>query len=430
VRHLLGTRALAALTVSFALSGLVVGVAAASGDPLAYVTNEQAGTISQVDLTTGTVGAPIYVGSEPDAIAITPDGSTAYVADYGSSEIVPVALATGTVETPILVNDRPNAIAIAPNGKTAYVIADTGREWPIRLSNRQIGNPTQIPTNADSVAISTDGNTAYITDVAAGTVTRLSLLTGGLGQPINLGVSTPDGVAISPDGSTIYVASNSGGTITPVTLATGMPGTAIPAGTQPTAIAISADSSTAYVTNFSAGQITPITLATGTAGTPISVGPQPSAIALVPAGGITTAPGTGGSGTGSGSGASGGANSGSVGNQQLTLTVSGPSGSSSTAQTCRAPGSTVSVRMTRKTLPHGAKLTLSYVTFALGKQLKRVKRLPTTVKLSLRGLRAGANTLTVRAYYSEKLAASARGHKHRKLTVTISKTLKTRITVC
>ncbi len=87
--------------------------------------------------------------------------------------------------------------------------------------------------------------------------------------------------------------------------------------------------------------------------------------------------------------------------------------------------------MTRKTLPHGAKLTLRYVTFALGKQLKRVKRLPATVKLSLRGLRAGANTLTVRAYYSEKLAASARrGRKHRKLTVTISKTLKTRITVC
>ena len=86
-----------------------------------------------------------------------------------------------------------------------------------------------------------------------------------------------------------------------------------------------------------------------------------------------------------------------MGNQQLTLTVSGPAGSSSTAQTCHAPGSTISVRMTRKTLPHGAKLTLRYVTFALGKQLKRVNRLPATVKLSLRGLRAGTNTLTVRA---------------------------------
>ena len=218
MRHPLRTRALAALTLGFALSTLVAGVAAADGDPLAYVANEQAGTISQVDLTTGAIGTPIQVGSQPDAIAITPDGSTAYVADYGSSEIVPVALATGTVEAPIALNDRPNAIAITPNGKTAYVIADTGREWPIRLSTRQLGNPVQIPTNSDSVAISADGGTAYITDVAAGTVTPLSLSNGGLGQPINLGVSTPDGIAITPDGSTAYVASNSGGTITPVAL--------------------------------------------------------------------------------------------------------------------------------------------------------------------------------------------------------------------
>jgi YVTN family beta-propeller protein len=407
-----------------------VGVAGASADSLAYVTNEQAGTISQVDLTTGTVGAPIHVGSQPYAIAITPDGSTAYVADYGSSEIVPVALATATVETPIVLNDRPNAIAITPTGKTAYVIADTGREWPIRLSNRQVGNPTQIPANADSVAITPNGNTAYITDVATGTMEPFSLLNGALLPTVNLGVSTPDGIAITPDGSTAYVASNSGGTITPVTLATGTTGTAIPAGTEPSAVAISPDGM-AYVTDFGTGQVTPITLATATAGAPITVGPDPSAIALVPPTGITTAPSTGnGSGAGGGSG-SGGANSGSVGNQQLTLTVSGTSGSSATAQTCRAPGSTISVRMTRKTLPHGARLTLRYVTFALGKQLKRVKRLPATVRLSLRGLRHGANTLTVRAFYNEKLAANARrGKKRRKLTVTLSKTLKTRITVC
>ena len=432
MRHPLRTRALAALTLGLALSTLVAGVAAADGDPLAYVANEQAGTISQVDLTTGAIGTPIQVGAQPDAIAITPDGSTAYVADYGSSEIVPVALATGTVEAPIALNDRPNAIAITPNGKTAYVIADTGREWPIRLSTRQLGNPVQIPTNSDSVAISADGSTAYITDVAAGTVTPLSLSNGGLGQPINLGVSTPDGIAITPDGSTAYVASNSGGTITPVVLAaTGTPGTAIPAGTEPTSVAISADGSTAYVTDFSTGLVMPIALASGTAGTPIAVGPQPSAIALVPPSGITTAPGGGGDGSGSGSSGSGtGSGLGSVGNQQLTLTVSGPAGSSSTAQTCHAPGSTISVRMTRKTLPHGAKLTLRYVTFALGKQLKRVKRLPATVKLSLRGLRTGTSTLTVRAFYSEMLAASASGRRHRKLTVTISKTLKTRITIC
>jgi YVTN family beta-propeller protein len=417
------------LPLSIAVLGLFAGVAEAA-DPLAYVANEQAGTISQVDLATGTVGAPISVGANPDAIAISPNGGIAYVADYGSSEVVPVALASGVVGNPIVLSDQPNAIAITPNGSTAYVISDAGREWPIKLSNDQVGNPTQIPSNADAIAISPNGVTGYITDVATGTISPLSLLNGGLGQPINIGAATPDAIAMTPDGSVAYVASNSGNTITPVTLATRTTGTPIPAGAEPTAVAISADGSTAYVTDFSTGQLLPITLATGTAGAPINVGAQPSAIALVPPGGITSVqlPTGGGNNGGSGSKPT------TLGNQQLSVTVSGPSkssgssGGSQTAQVCHAPNSTVSVTMTRKTLPHGAKLTFRYVTFALGKQNKRVNRLPATVKLSLRGLSHGSHTVTVRAYYSEKLAAGARkGHK---LTVPISKTLKTRVTVC
>ena len=77
VRRPLRIRSLAALPLSVALLGLSAGVAEAT-DPLAYVANQQAGTISQVDLATGIVGTPIQVGSSPDAIAITPNGGTAY----------------------------------------------------------------------------------------------------------------------------------------------------------------------------------------------------------------------------------------------------------------------------------------------------------------------------------------------------------------
>jgi len=412
--------------LSIALLGVSAGVAEAA-DPLAYVANQQAGTISQVDLATGTVGTPIQVGSSPDAIAITPNGGIAYVADYGSSEIVPVQLATGAVGNPILLSDRPNAIAIGPKGNTAYVISDAGREWPITLANDQVGNPTQIPSNADAIAITPNGVTGYITDVATGTISPLSLSNGGLGQAMNIGAQTPDGIVL--DGATAWVSSSSSNTITPVTLSTGATGTPIAAGSVPSSLALSSDGSTAYVTDAGTGQILPITLSTGTAGTPINVGADPSAIAMVPPGGIVSAPLPSGGGTSSGGG--GGSQPSTLGNQQLSVTVSGSgsSGSSSTAQSCHAPGSTVSVRMTRKTLPHGAKLALRYVTFTLGKQVKRVKRLPATVRLSTRGLSHGAHTLTVKAFYIEKLS-SGRGRTARKLTVPISKTLRSRVTVC
>jgi DNA-binding beta-propeller fold protein YncE len=420
---------------ALAVSGIWAGIAQA--DQLGYVTDEHAGTVSQVDLDTGTVGTPVTVGAQPVAIAISPNGSMAYVADYGSSEIMPIALATGAVGTPIVLSDRPNAIAVAPNGKTAYVVSDNGREWPITLATDHVGNPTTIPANSDAIAIAPSGATAFITNVADGTISPFTLSNGEVGQPINLSMATPDGVAIAPDGTTAYVASNSGGTLTPLDLGSGSNGTpiALGSGTQPTSVAISPDGSTAYVTDFGTGQVTPVSLASGTAGTPIAIGGQPSAIALVPASGITTAPPPVGGGSSSG-GSSSGTSSGTatstatLGNQQLTLNVSpAPGGSSNAAEACHAPGSTLGITLKRQMLKHAAKLKLRRVTFTLGKTVKRAKRLPATARFSLRGLKAGVHTVTARAFYRELLARAGR-RSGRKLAVTISKSLKTRFTVC
>lgn len=429
---------LLALAGTLLLVGLCAGPAEAS-DPTAWVANEQAGTIEPVDLATGSIGTPIAVGSQPVAIAITPDGATAYVADYGSSTIVPVKLATGTVRTPIALGDRPDAIAITPDGTVAYAISDNGTIWPITVATGHVGNPSRIPTNSDAIAIGPDGRYAYITNVADGTISQLSLPPGSLGQQINLSFSTPDAIAITPDGSTAWVASNLGGTITPINLASGAAGTAVQAGQQPTAIALTADGGTAYVTNAGSGSITPIDLATGVSGTAINVGGDPSAIALEPSGAAVPTPGGGGSTGGGSGGGDSGAPPVTIGNQRLTVTLSPPTSTteigstsgSGSAQLCHAPGSVLRATVTRKMLPHGARLALKYVRFTLGKQARRATRLPATARFSLKGLRAGVHTLTVRAFFNEKLAASASGRgRHSKLTVTVSKRLTTRFRVC
>jgi DNA-binding beta-propeller fold protein YncE len=434
VRRLFNPRVLSTAASTLALFGVWTGVAQAS-DPLGYVTDEQAGTVSQVDLATGVAQAPITVGSQPVAIAITPDGSMAYVADYGSSQIVPVALSTGKPEPPVTLSDRPNSIAITPDGKTAYVIADNGREWPITLATGHVGNPTRIPANSDAIAIAPSGTTAFFTNVADGTIAPFTLASGSVGEPINLTSATPDGVAITPDGSTAYIASNSAGTITPLTLATDTSGNpiSIGSGTEPTSVAISSDGSTAYVTDFGSGQVTPVTLATGTVGTPISVGGQPSAIALVPASGITDAPpSSGGSG---GSSGGGGPARNTLGNQQLSLKITpnpvvSTSGSSN-AKACYAASTTVAFTLNRKTIKHAAKLKFDHVNFTLGKQKKKAKRLPATVHFPLRGLTSGVHTISVRAFFTESLARAGKSKgKKRKLSVTLSKTLKQQFSVC
>ena len=430
VRRLLNTRALAAVVSFVAVSGIGTGIAQAS-DQLGYVTNEQAGTISQVDLSTGTLGLPISVGAQPVAVAINPSGSIAYVADYGSSQIVPVALSTGRVGPPIVLSDRPAAIGISANGKTAYVISDKGREWPITLATGHVGNPTSIPANSDAIAIAPAGSNGFITNVADGTLTAFNLTTGSIGQPINLSSATPDGVALSPDGATAYIVSNSGGTLTPLNLVTETSGTAIPLGTgsEPTSVAISADGGTAYVTDFGTGDIVPVTLSTGVLGTAIPVGPQPSAIGLVPPGGITAAPPSSG---GTAGGGSLGTVTTTLGNQQLTVTISpapGGGASSSNAQACHAASSTLKITVQRRTISHAAKLKLRYITFTLGKLVRRTTRFPAVARFPLRGLKRGTHSIRVRAFFAEAVARAGKRSSH-KLTVTISRTLTSRFTVC
>jgi sugar lactone lactonase YvrE len=431
MRYLLRVHRLAAIAGALALSGFWASTAQAS-DSLAYVANESAGTIISVDLTTGTLGTPISVGTQPDAIAITPNGSTAYVADRGSSEIVPVNLSTGTTGTPIGLGDPPTGIAITPNGEGAYVVSDSGTVCPIVLATGQVGSCKKIPTNSDAIAITPNGQRAYITNVADATLSALSLpaLTPPAGSSaIDLASPTPNAIAITPNGSTAYVASNLDGTITPIDLATRVAGTAMTAGTQPSGIAITPDGLTAYVTDYGSSSVMPITLASGVAGTPLSLGFQPSAIALIGAGGP---PASGSGGSGSGQGSSSGPPPATIGNQRLTLTLSAPAGGTTAgAQSCRAPSSTLRATLKRQTLRGGLKLKLSHVTFTLGKQVKRAKRLPATVKLSLRGLTAGFHTLTVKVFYLETLSAHVSTHRHkRKLTVTISKKLTSRVKIC
>ena len=89
----------------------------------AYVTSGSG--VTPIATATNTAGTPIPTGnefSEPEAIAITPDGNTAYVANGTLGTVIPIATATDAAGTPITTGgNNPGAIAITPDGTTAYV---------------------------------------------------------------------------------------------------------------------------------------------------------------------------------------------------------------------------------------------------------------------------------------------------------------------
>ena len=82
----------------------------------AYVTNANANTVSVIDTATNAVvGSAIPVGSVPNAIAITPDGTKAYVTNANVNTVSVINTATNAVVgSAIPVGGAPRGIAICP----------------------------------------------------------------------------------------------------------------------------------------------------------------------------------------------------------------------------------------------------------------------------------------------------------------------------
>ena len=68
--------------------------------------------MTPIDLTTDTAGAPIAVGKNPQAIAMSPDGTTAWVVCYDSQTLVPLSTKTLKPGAAIHLPGGPYAIAV------------------------------------------------------------------------------------------------------------------------------------------------------------------------------------------------------------------------------------------------------------------------------------------------------------------------------
>jgi DNA-binding beta-propeller fold protein YncE len=237
-------------------------------------------------------GTTINTGVSPDGlarIAITPNGSTLYLADFFGDTVVPVNTATHTVGTPITVAADPDAIAVTPNGKTLYVASGgsgSGAVTPINTATNTAGPAISVPPNPGALLITPNGKTVYV--ASSGSLTPISTATNTAGQPIpGVGVYGQGlAMAITPNGNTLLVATGSH-SVTPVNTATNTPGQPIHVRAGPTQIAITPNGKTAYVLNWGTRDVfghtvTPIQIATLQAGRPISVGLAPIDLVITP----------------------------------------------------------------------------------------------------------------------------------------------------
>jgi YVTN family beta-propeller protein len=245
----------------------------------AFVVSSAAGTVTPIALAARTAGAPLRVGRDPQAIALTPDDRTALVVNSGSNTVTPIDTATRRALAPIRVGRDPRAIAVSPDGATAYV-ANSGSDsvTPISLRTGAAGAPIPVGADPRTLALTPDGHTLYALDWGEAAVTPIDTATNRALAPIAVG-AFPSAAAVDPAGHTVFVANYGSSTVTPIATATNTAGRGIPAGQAPNALSLTPNGSTVEVVDGATDRVTPIDTARSRAGRSVPVGSSPTAVA-------------------------------------------------------------------------------------------------------------------------------------------------------
>lgn len=142
----------------------VLAAAPALAQPLVYVTDASAGTVTAVDSGTNTVVRQLTNFSGPEGVAISADGTRIYVAESSSGA---VAVLDGTkirgTQNPLIkeitVGGEPVALALSPDGQTLYVAdAQNDQALAVDLSSGTVTTTYGAGSGVRSLALSPDGH--------------------------------------------------------------------------------------------------------------------------------------------------------------------------------------------------------------------------------------------------------------------------------
>jgi YVTN family beta-propeller protein len=272
-----------------AIAGIIVLTAAAispAGAQNAFITNTSDNTVSIIDVPSGTVIGAVPVGSEPQGVAVAPNGTTAYVTNlFGPSlSVIDAAQFPQVVTATISTGAFPPGVALSPNGALAYVsngLASTPEVSVINTASNVTSANIALPGTPAGVAVTPDGSRVYApSGTTTGVVSVIASASNTISATIPVGAN-PDGIAITPNGANAYVTqNNNSGTVTVINTSTNAVSATIPVGGTPFGIAISPDGTKAFVANLGDNTVSVISTATNTVTATIPVGQGPFGVSF------------------------------------------------------------------------------------------------------------------------------------------------------
>ena len=270
-----------------------------------YVTNEASGDVTVIDAATLTAVATIPVGKRPRGIAASPDGTRLYVALSGSPNAGPgvdektlpppdrtadgigiIDVRQGKLVKVVPSGTDPEQLAVSPDGTRVFVAnEDAGRASIIDVASGKVIETFKTGDEPEGVSVEPSGDRVWVTSESDGAVVVYDLAKERTAGSVKVG-PRPRSIAFLPDGSRAYVPSENGGTLTLIDARRLRPLKTIDLGTgmRPMGTKMSADGKQLYVTTGRSKMVLFLDTATNTIAGSVEAGARPWGLAVAPDG--------------------------------------------------------------------------------------------------------------------------------------------------
>ena len=282
--------------VDNSIPNITIPPAQVSSTPFAYVANRFSNNVSVINTSTNAVTATVAVGSLPNGVAITPDGTAVYVTNFSGNSVSVISTATNTVIATIPVGTGPNRPAVTPDGSKVYVPNGTsGTVSVISTATNTVTATVPGVGDARDAAITPDGAKAYLAKANGNSISVVNTATNTVTATIDVGGYSL-GIAMTPNGNFAYVSVRVGsnGVVAAVDTNSASPtfNTVVAtiqvgalSGGNISSVAVTPDGSRVYVVNNNSNAVHVINTANNTLLTTLSgVGGDPQAVAITPDG--------------------------------------------------------------------------------------------------------------------------------------------------
>jgi YVTN family beta-propeller protein len=199
-----------------------------------YVASEDTGQLIVMDARSGAIHAAVPVGGEPEGVAVSPDGALVYATSEEDHMVAVVEASRRRVRARIPVGERPRNAVFSADGRRAFVPGETdGTVTAIDVpADRVIGRARIEGENIRPMGLALSRHGLFVTTGRGRQLVRLDPATLRVTGRIVVG-ERPWGVASSPDGLFLFTANGPSNDVTMVDAASLSVVARFPAGERP-----------------------------------------------------------------------------------------------------------------------------------------------------------------------------------------------------